>query len=261
MSIKSFINPDFQTLLSRHGFTAFDGLWDLEAGWFEAPNKRRGGWSGVSKCAWDTGKGNQIQVFLKRQENHNAKTWRHPIKGVPTFAREMDNILQYQKYHIPTLNPVFFAWRNFQGNDQAMLVTEALEGYQSLEDWIKHWQDSGWPNKTQREVVMVELARVLRLLHQNKLQHNCMYPKHLFMQWVDDKIPNIKIIDLEKTRPKATPKAMLRDLSSLYRHLGVRRIRDQLSFLRHYLGLSRITPEAKAIWREIDLRVQKKTKT
>jgi len=260
MSLKSFINPDFEALLTRHGFTDFEGLWHLEAGWFEAPNKRRGGWSGVSKCAWQTAQGDYVSVFLKRQENHNAKTWQHPIKGVPTFAREMENILEYQKHQIPTLTPVFFAHRRVQGKDQAMLVTESLEHYQSLEDWIQHWQQQAWPNKPQREQILTELARVLALLHEHQLQHNCLYPKHLFMQWTPGACPSIKLIDLEKTRPKATQKAMLRDLSSLYRHLGTRRIRDQISFLRHYLKLPRLNPEAKALWYEIDARVQKKNK-
>ena len=204
--MKLFINPSFEAVLKQHDFTDFDVLWDLDAGWFEAPNKRRGGWSGVSKCAWQSAQGEPVQVFLKRQENHNAKTWRHPIKGVPTFAREMENILSYQKHQIPTLNPVFFAQRKVQGNDQAMLVTESLEGYQSLEDWIKQWQDTGWPTKAQREVVLRELARILGLLHRCKLQHNCLYPKHLFMLWDAETPPSIKIIDLEKHAQKPREK-------------------------------------------------------
>jgi hypothetical protein len=86
--MKDFVNERWRTILARNGLTDFDALWDLKADWFEAPNHRRGGWSGVSRCELDRPEGGKVAVFLKRQENHKARIWSHPVHGAPTFLRE-----------------------------------------------------------------------------------------------------------------------------------------------------------------------------
>ena len=58
----------------------FDTIWQLDTDWFEPPNHRRGGWSGVVKYVLETTHG-AIDVFIKRQENHVSKTLLHPFKG------------------------------------------------------------------------------------------------------------------------------------------------------------------------------------
>jgi hypothetical protein len=71
----------------------FEALWSVSTDWHEAPNERRGGWSGVSRHVLADGSA----IFLKRQENHLCRTLRHPIRGIPTFYREYRNILRLQR--------------------------------------------------------------------------------------------------------------------------------------------------------------------
>jgi tRNA A-37 threonylcarbamoyl transferase component Bud32 len=262
MTQKNYINSEFLDVIKDNGFDDFETLWSLEAGWFEEPNKRRGGWSGVSKCQWTSSQGRKIDVFLKRQENHNAITLMHPIKGVPTFAREMENIITYQACDIPTMTPVYFAQRKVKGDFQAMLVTESLEGYRSLEDYITEWEQSGWPAKNERKIIIDEIARIVALLHKNKLQHNCLYPKHLFMQYQQGTKPIVRFIDLEKTRLRRKKDAeIIRDLGTFYRHLGCARLKDQLYFMQQYFSLNKLDSRAKKFCYKLqDIAKRKKKK-
>ena len=86
--MKDFISDRWRPILAHNGLSAFDALWKLEAPWFEEPNHRRGGWSGVSRCELALPGDGSTGIFLKRQENHRARLWTHPVRGAPTFLRE-----------------------------------------------------------------------------------------------------------------------------------------------------------------------------
>ena len=89
-----YLSPDWQAILAFNQLDNFDAFWQLEADWFEEPNHRRGGWSGVSRILLALPEGGEAAVFLKRQENHLRKTIAHPLKGIPTFRAEIDNTLK-----------------------------------------------------------------------------------------------------------------------------------------------------------------------
>ena len=48
--MQDFVNERWRSILAYNKLSDFDALWKLEAEWFEPPNQRRGGWSGVSRC-------------------------------------------------------------------------------------------------------------------------------------------------------------------------------------------------------------------
>ena len=91
--MKECWNDQWQEIFSANKLDSFDAIWNLDTEWFEEPNQRRGGWSGVIKVDLDTPEGKSC-VFIKRQENHISKTLLHPIRGILTFEREFENILQ-----------------------------------------------------------------------------------------------------------------------------------------------------------------------
>ena len=77
-----YVNPLWAKKLSQFHLNGFADFWDTENHWFEDVNHRRDGWSGViTKHIGDE------TLFIKKQHNHNFKTWLHPFKGVPTFKR------------------------------------------------------------------------------------------------------------------------------------------------------------------------------
>ena len=42
-----YFGKNWEQVLQRNQLGDVDSIWDLDAGWFEKPNKRRGGWMRV----------------------------------------------------------------------------------------------------------------------------------------------------------------------------------------------------------------------
>ncbi len=258
--MKEYIGSEWEHILRLNKLDDFDSIWNLEVGWFEEPNKRRGGWSGVSKLSLKNETGKSVGVFLKRQENHNTKVWFNPIKGIPTFYREFRNIRSFVAKELPTVEPVYFAHRYQNGNSQAILMTKELEGFKSLDASVFARDGILMQNRQQREQIMSAVARVLRKMHGYGFQHNCLYSKHIFVRQVGNEC-DVKLIDLEKlNRSFYQKKAMMRDLYTLPRHISGWRRSDKLKFLKMYRQEEKLSPQSKLIWREIHNRMLVKNK-
>lgn len=228
----------------------FDFFWQLDTPLFEPPNTCRGGWSGVSQILLQLNN-EKIPVFIKRQHKHRIRYWRHLLRGIPTFEREYLNIKHLRALDIPTLEPVFFAKRK----DKAILITKALSDYRSL-DKLDYSQLS----YKQKSTLICTIAEVTAKLHAHHLQHNCLYPKHIFVKELTDKSWDVRLIDLEKLRHKLLKRhALRRDLSCLTRHAPDNWSRtDHLRFFKAYLGQNNLTQEAKTLWQQIALKADKK---
>ena len=183
-----------------------------------------------------------------------TKTLRHPIKGQLTFVREMQNILLFKNASVPALEPVYFATRNQDGNQVAILCTEALDDYVSLEGLVERWSQEGWPDKNSRLRLMQAVAKVMSRMHDDKIQHNCFYPKHIFVRFDGDEV-RVRIIDLEKAKVRILRRfASFRDLYTLNRHSLRWRRTERLRFFLIYLGIKRLDQTSKTLWRNIAKR-------
>lgn len=247
----------WRAVLSHNKLDSFDRLWSVEAGWFEPRNERRGGWSGVSRCELELPEGGQVGMFLKRQENHITRTFLHPF-GMPTFVREMHNLLLFKRAKVPALEPVYFAVRKTAGKLRAVLCTVALDGYLPLETVVENWTTEGWPERSRRRQLMKALAEVMTRMHDHKIQHNCLYPKHIFVSGNPEQ-NRVRFIDLEKAKVVLMRRfATSRDLYTLNRHSPGWSRTDRLRFLLMYLGAERLDQRAKALWRQIARRTRSK---
>lgn len=191
-----FNSSETQQLLETNHLAEFDQLWDLKTEWFEEPNYRRNGWSGVIKYPLVDSNGETSWVFIKRQENHNCKTAAHPIEGVPTFQREYQNIKHLNNNNIPTLTTLYYSERRIKGKNQAILITQSLEGYESFEQFFAGEKNSDLP---QRDEIMALSGQIIRKMHDAHFRHNCLYAKHLFVK-VDAEEVDVRLIDLEKLK-------------------------------------------------------------
>ncbi|MCC5796448.1 MAG: inaA protein [Methylophaga sp.] len=237
-------------LLSKNNLDDFDSLWSLKTEWFEAPNERRGGWSGVVKYELEDEQDRQV-VFIKRQENHITRTWRHPFRGIPTFQKEYRNIQRLINKQIPTLEPIYFGLNKMR----SILVTRSLEKYDSLESL-----DPNTLEPKQRRRLLKKLAKVISVLHTHHYQHNCLYPKHIFIKFSKKGRWKVRLIDLEKM--KWTPlkrQAMVRDLQTLHRHSGPNwTLRDRVYFMQQYFNEPALSARSRRIWKIIARKMQKK---
>ena len=200
MKFHQFSSNATEALFELNHFSDFEQLWNLDSPWFEEPNYRRNGWSGVIKYALNDKQGNPFHIFIKRQENHNCKTLLHPVTGVPTFRREFFSLQKLSTKKIPTLDYLYYGERTKNGKDQSILITQSLEGYQSFEDYFQ--PEALASNAISDEIItqiMQTAGKNTRLLHDAHFRHGSLYPKHFFVK-VENKKADVRLIDLEKLK-------------------------------------------------------------
>ncbi len=247
--MQSPISPQHLALLAQHQLASFEQLWGYAGDWFEPPNRERGGWSGVNFIELADEVGRKHGFYLKRQEGHMRRTWRHPIAGESTFVREFEIIQHLQKHNLNTPNIAYFASKH----TQAILLLEALEGFVSLDNWQAKLQAS-----TLKLKLISQLAVVVRKLHQAHVQHRSLYDKHMFI----NENFEVALIDFEKSR--ITPLIAWLKFSDLitlnYRTQNFTRT-QRLRFFKQYFEITRLTLWHKCLCRYIVKKSQKKTRT
>lgn len=252
--MQEYFAKNWKAVFEHNGLRSFDDLWQLKADWFEEPNQRRGGWSGVARCELKQPGGGHVGIFLKRQENHITRTLLHPVRGIATLVREFRNFQRFDLCQVPTAPLVYFAQRRVDGNLRAMLVTEELAGFHSLENVMRAWRKTGRPSLAERGPMIQSIARAVRQMHQHHFRHDCLWSKHIFLKPAgpDKGHPvDARIIDLEKTKRRLfKSSAVLRDLSTLDRDCRFFSRTDRMRFLKAYLQVQNVE-KSKKLWRSV----------
>lgn len=226
----------------------FTEFWTLELPFFEPPNKTRGGWSGVAQLTLANG----LPAFMKRQENHVYRSIQHGFKKRPTFEREYHNILLFNQLGLPTYHLLYFGNRTLRSGFQTILITEALTDYCALDQLAFNTIDL----KSKQSLLQV-LASILRLMHQHKIEHNCLYQKHIFVKKYNESW-DICLIDLEKAKKRWLKKtAMIRDLSTLFRTSAHISKSNMLRFFLEYRQIKKLSHLDKALIKDIILKSKK----
>lgn len=201
-----------------HEFAAW---WNLPGESVEPPNQRRGGISGVSFCLPSEGAPNPEPVYLKRQVNHVYRDWRSPITGRPTSEREAYFLARLSRLHLRVPRVLYFGSCRIETSQFAALATEALVGFNSLEE-VYSGKTSGRPDKKADLAIRQSLASYLSNMHAAHMQHGCLYPKHIFVRQLsaaENYKAEIALIDLEKMRYRINRRAAAsRDLAQFNRH-------------------------------------------
>lgn len=186
----------------------FEHWWTVPGEWVETPNERRDGWSGVIRALTD-----HSLCYVKRQRNHLCRTFSHPL-GWPTASREAHFLDAVRNLGLRVPETVYHGVRKYSRGTEAVLATRALVGFTALSE---HTALTG----PQRETLATEMGRVLGVLHRARLQHGCLYDKHVMVRWQGDQ-PDIALLDLEKMRRRFSAEAAAkRDLDQLRRHQSI----------------------------------------
>lgn len=172
---------------------AFSRWLEVDGDWVEEPNVRRGGMSGVKRIYTESGK----MLYRKQQDGHIYRSVRHPL-GYPTVMRERDALLACSRLNVAVPPLVYAACRKTSGGWQALLVTEALEGYRSLEELYADGVERTWGPVLHAEIIE-EIGRVLGRLNRGRWQHGCIRLKHVFVRVTEGR-PEVALLDLEKSR-------------------------------------------------------------
>ena len=121
----------------QSSYKDFNDWWQRTGEWVEAPNQRRGGESGVQRLAPVTA--GQPWLYSKRQIGHRFISWRYPL-GRPTVLREKNAMQALERLGVQVPNLVFYAAKKRGKDWHALLVTEALTDFISLDNWYDKQQ-------------------------------------------------------------------------------------------------------------------------
>lgn len=251
--------PEWRDLLVEHGLGDFCALWNIEIPLLDKPNTGRGrsGWSAVGLLSLEDHDGSERKLILKRQKNYAIRTLLHPIRGIPTLRNEASNITRFDRLEIPAMKLAYYGERREAGEFKAILITEYLDGYESLDAITSRWREEGWPEGTERRRLIASIAHLVHTLHEKGMRHNSLYPKHIFVRYNDNGEPGLKLIDLEKVRWQPIGNAKrIRDLDSLNRRSSGWTRTDRLRFFKSYC-LDRLRSSERRLYRRIAKRSRK----
>lgn len=213
----------------------FNHWWTRTGEWVEEPNQRRGGESGVQLLVPATA--DQPRLYSKRQINHVFHSLRYPL-GHPTALREK-NVLQALERLGTKVPKLVFYQAVKKGKDwYALLITEELKDFISLEEWYNQHCRQPFANST-IEAVLKQIASTLDRMHRAGWQHGCCYAKHIFIKTDPHHTPEVALLDLEKARRRwPASKAAVKDIKQLGRHRAGMPDQHWQLFLHYYCNLN-----------------------
>ena len=246
-----FQSAHYKTIFERHQLGGFTQLWHHTIDWFEEPNYRRGGWSGVGQLVLSQQGCNDLSVFVKKQQNHGRQTLWHPFSGEPTFRREFERLKYLEQKSILAPKVVFYGEQMIDGVGCAILITETLLDFEPLDQLTQQLLTFDQATRQRKRCLLKAIANASRRLHQSGVVHRAFYPKHIFVKNAFTQA-EVAFIDLEKSRFKQLSIfATYFDLAALYRHAEGWSHSDCLYFLLHYFQTPHLTPWLKFLCRMI----------
>lgn len=245
-----FQSDRYQQIFAQHQLDGFKPLWDKKIDWFEEPNHRRGGWSGVGQLLLRAGD-DDLDIFVKKQQNHGRRTLLHPFKGEPTFRREFKRLSFMEAHQIKAPKVVCYGEQRIDDKVCAILATETLLNFEPLDVVTQRWHTSKRQSRKQKKKLLSTIATELRYFHQTGLVHRALYPKHIFIKNAESQ-PEVALIDLEKAR--FSPFFLYRayfDLSALNRHAEYWTKTEKLFFFLQYFQESHLSKRLRLICYQI----------
>lgn len=238
-------NPDWEEPLRAAGLLDLETVTQREFDWFEAPNRRRGGWSGVTRIVLnpEAEKEKQKAIFLKIQQNHFYIAPNTYFQKRLTFEREND-AMNALRPHCPAVPEVllFAKWAE-GGNRGSVLVTEAFDGWILLRDWQLNEAALPKPDKPTLHRALEAIAATSRQINQAGWVHMCFSAKHLFVKPDGNGEFSAKTIDLEKTRKRmCLGRRTVKDCSHFLRHTPELDADDKLHYLHSYFQTDNFSP-------------------
>lgn len=247
---EKWISPKWERALKDAGLLDIESVSAREFDWFEAPNRRRGGWSGVTRLVLnpEAPAQDQLAVFLKIQQNHFYRAPNTYFTKQLTFEREFNVLQQLASVtdSIPEL-VLFAKWRS--GSDVgAILITKALDDWFPLTNWIQGQKGYVAPDEATFQKALEAIAKSAREIHQAGWVHLCFSAKHLFVRPKSDGSFESCVIDMEKCRKHLSAAYRARkDCAHFMRHTPRLTEAHKLNFAKAYFQTDTFSDPQKRI--------------
>jgi RIO-like serine/threonine protein kinase len=252
-TIKKWCAPELKSLLTEAGLLDIESATQREFDWFEAPNRRRGGWSGVSRIVLnpDAPEAEQKAVFLKIQQNHFYIAPNTGFMKRLTFEREFAAMQALIPHCDAIPQVVMFAKWQENGNQGSILITEALDEWIPLRPWLLGELALPVPDKDTLHRAFNAIAKTAREINQAGWIHMCFSAKHLFVKEQNGRFAT-RVVDLEKTRKRiGLSRRTVKDCSHFLRHTPKLTDQDKTHFLKAYFRTNHFTHKQKALIQKI----------
>jgi hypothetical protein len=142
---------------------------------------------------------------------------------------------------------MFAKWQE-NGNQGSILVTEALDDWIPLSQWLLGKLDQSTPDKATLHRAFDAIAKVAREINQAGWIHMCFSAKHIFLKEQLDGTFAARVVDLEKTRKRiGLDRRTLKDCSHFMRHTQNLTDSDKTHFLKAYFETDDFSTAQKAL--------------
>ena len=248
-----WIDPRYEPVLRQGGLVGFDDF--LRADGAELLRER--GYSSNARLRI----GDRLFYLKRHRFPRLGVAIRTGLKGrvVRLSGRlEMANFLRFQEAGFPSCAPAAAGDRAHGNTGEAFILTEALEGLESLEDVVprRYAPPLEGPRRAELRRLIGRAGEHLRRLHDAGLNVRDLYLCHLFVD-PDDPTAGFTLIDLHRalTGRKVGRPGVVRDLAALH-HSAPDRIvsrTDRLRFLRAWSG-ARLDARLRGLVRRVERR-------
>ncbi len=212
----------------------------------------------VVRIALDSATGPQ-RFFLKRHTGpvrwgDRLRAWCSGFSA-SWGRKEWDVIQALRREGIPTMTPVAAGERVAGGRCESFVMTEALEGFKSLESLVpsRYAPPVTPPALAEKREVIRHVADLTRRLHRAGFNHRDWYLCHIFARRETDGSWQLRALDLQRVdrRRWLRRRWIVKDLAALNYSAprGIVTAGDRARFLKAYLGDQRALREHRAlIW-------------
>jgi heptose I phosphotransferase len=256
-----WLDGRFRDGLQATGLAGFRALMDTSLGQCLRVLEDRENW----RLELPEGGKPRRRVYLKK---HHVRTWRSRLRaklgagpGDTAGRVEARNIRRLTADGIGCADLV--AWgENLRtdGRIESFVLTEELRGYRPLDDFLEERFPAPSPNaKTPADRaldrLMREVAAVAGKLHRAGYNHRDLYCCHFFVKEIARGRFDVKLIDLQRVqhRRRFRRRWLVKDLAQLAYSAPRDRVRctSRLAFVRHYLGVRKLSPGNKRLIRAV----------
>lgn len=240
------VNSDFLPLLEKHGLASFDSLMTASEGEAFKDISHR------SVMRLSLLEGTKTRTLYLKRHYEKGKTL-----GQSGGIAEWDLILKFLHHGIPTMTPVAAGARVNGDVTESLLVTDALEGYQRMEIFMRDRYRRPLSNELVREkrYLMRRTAELTRKMHHEGFNHRDFYLTHIMVKPTGEGDFDLAIIDLQRVQERKwfRRRWLVKDLASL--NFAAKNDyttpSDRLRFFLAYLGKKTLDRYDKAFMRAI----------
>lgn len=207
-----------------------------------------------------------VTAYLKKHRSRSWRLrWRSLFGAAPAHSPgrvEAENIARLTELGIPTMRPIAYGEeRHADGLVESLVMTEELRGYVPLDDVLRaRFSSSQDGGRRGLRRLLAAVAHVATRFHASGFNHRDFYGCHFFIHESAAGRFDVRLIDLQRVQRRRWLRRrwIVKDLAQLAYSTPRDAVRttDAIFLFKHYLGVRKLRPEDKRLWRRVLARMR-----